>query len=53
MSDTHEHDDDELDGCDVDLAALADDDETAELRALFPDGDASSAAEWQELFGAA
>ncbi len=31
-------DDDELDGCEIDFAAEADDEETAELRPLFPDG---------------
>jgi len=33
-------DDDELDGCDIDFAEHADDEETAELRALFPEGEA-------------
>lgn len=45
-------DDEELDGCDLDFAAHADDEETAELRALFPDGDPARASEWQELFDA-
>lgn len=43
---------DELDGCEIDFAAEADDDETAALRPLFPDGDPSTADQWRELFGA-
>jgi hypothetical protein len=31
-------DDDALDGCEIDFAEEADDEETAELRALFPEG---------------
>lgn len=31
-------DDGELDGCDLDFTQDPDDDETAELRALFPEG---------------
>lgn len=44
-------DDDVLDGCEVDFAAAPDNDETAELRALFPDGvdDQHKAAEWTSL----
>lgn len=42
--------DDELDGCSVDFNLDPDDDETAELRPLFPDGDPSTANEWKELF---
>lgn len=41
--------DDELDGCDIDMVAEADDDETASLRPLFPDGDPATAPEWQAL----
>jgi hypothetical protein len=33
-----EQDDGELDGCDLDFAAEAEDEETAALRQLFPDG---------------
>lgn len=46
-------DDDFLDGCDIDFAENPDDDETAELRALFPTGepDETKAAEWRALFG--
>ena len=43
---------DDLDGCDIDFAEHADDDETAALRPLFPDGDEAKAGEWQELFDA-
>jgi len=43
-------DDDTLDGCELDFNEDADDDETAELRPLFPDGDPSAEAEWRELF---
>lgn len=42
-------DDDQLDGCDIDMAAEADDEETAALRPLFPHGDPSTAPEWQAL----
>lgn len=45
--------DDQLDGCALDFAAEADDDTTAELRALFPDGDPAKADAWRELFGGA
>ena len=34
----HDHDDDHLDGCDLDFTEDPDDDETAELRDLFPQG---------------
>lgn len=44
-------DDDEVDGCDLDFTVDPDDDETAALRPLFPDGDPSKEAEWRELFG--
>lgn len=43
-------DDDTLDGCEMDFAEAADDEATAELRALFPDGDPSTEAEWHALF---
>lgn len=43
-------DDDMTDGCDIDFSEHADDEETASLRALFPDGDPSTEAEWRELF---
>lgn len=48
---------DDLDGCDIDFAVDPDDDETAELRALFPQGadtpdiDAK-AADWRQVFDA-
>lgn len=42
-------DDDLLDGCSVDLTQDPDDDLTASLRPLFPDGDPSSAPDWQAL----
>lgn len=50
-------DDDELDGCDIDFAAEAVDDETAELLPLFPQGTdtpdlEAKAAEWEAVFGA-
>lgn len=41
--------DDQLDGCDIDMTVDPDDDETAELRPLFPDGDPAKAPEWQAL----
>lgn len=46
-------DDDFVDGCGIDFAENPDDDETAELRPLFPDGveDAAKAAAWRELAG--
>lgn len=43
-------DDDNLDGCELDFAAEATDQETTELLALFPDGDPSKEAEWRALF---
>lgn len=43
-----EPDDDELDGCDLDFESEADDDETAELRPLFPDGEPSD--KWVGVF---
>ncbi len=45
-------DDDTLDGCSLDFTEDADDDETAALRPLFPDGNPAKAAEWAELFDA-
>lgn len=52
----HEHgeDDDHLDGCDLDFTIDPDDDETADLRVLFPQGpdtpDLEAQAEaWREL----
>lgn len=49
--------DDDLDGCDLDFTEDPDDDETAELRALFPLGVdtpnvAAKAAAWREVLGA-
>lgn len=46
-------DPDDLDGCEIGDVA-PDDDETADLRALFPDGvaDEAKATEWNELFDA-
>jgi hypothetical protein len=48
-------DDDELDGCELDFTEDPNDDETAELLALFPDGvaDPAKAAEWEALAKAA
>lgn len=53
----HEHDpdeDDHLDGCDLDFTIDPDDDETSELRDLFPQGLETPdleqrASEWREL----
>ena len=44
-------DDDFLDGCELDFGQDPDDDETASLRPLFPDGvaDKAKAAEWRAL----
>lgn len=42
--------DDTLDASNVDFTEDPDDNITAELRALFPDGDPSSADDWKELF---
>lgn len=46
-----EHDDDFLDGCSLDFNEDPDDDETASLRPLFPDGtaDPERAAFWRDL----
>lgn len=41
---------DELDASGLDFVEAAVDDETAELLALFPDGDPAKADEWKELF---
>jgi hypothetical protein len=41
----------ETDGCETDFTEEPDDDETAALRPLFPEGDPAKADEWQELFG--
>lgn len=58
MADEHapdpDEDDDFLDGCDIDFTVDPDDDETAELRTLFPQGAETPgletlAAEWREL----
>lgn len=48
-----EPDDDLLDGCDLDFTEAPDDDDTAEMRPLFPDGvaDEARAAEWRALGG--
>lgn len=43
-------DDDFLDGCAIDFNLYADDEETQELRALFPDGNAEAEIEWRALF---
>lgn len=45
-------DDDQLDGCELDFAADAVDDNTAALLPLFPTGEADEAraAEWRALF---
>lgn len=48
---TLDTDDDFLDACDGGLAEYAEDDETAALRPLFPDGDPTKAPEWEALFG--
>jgi peptidoglycan hydrolase-like protein with peptidoglycan-binding domain len=53
MSDTPViEDDDFLDGCELDFTVEPDDDETAELRALFPSGEDDAALEqdWRALF---
>lgn len=42
-------DDDMLDGCDLDFTEDADDELTASLRPLFPQGDPSKAPEWRAL----
>ena len=42
-------DNDFLDGCALDFSEDPDDDLTAELRPLFPDGDPSTADEWKVL----
>lgn len=52
--DQHDHDDDHLDGCDLDFTIDPDNDETADLRLLFPQGPDTPnleqrAAEWREL----
>ena len=46
-----EDDDDFIDGCEVDFTEDPDDDETASLRPLFPDGlaDEAKADEWKAL----
>lgn len=49
-------DDDALDGCELDFTVDPDDDETAELRALFPQGTETPdiearAAQWREVLG--
>lgn len=41
----------DADGCALDFGDDPDDDETAELRALFPDGNPAKETEWRELFG--
>lgn len=45
--------DDELDGCDLDFNEDPDDDETAALRPLFPQGldSAETEADWKTVFG--
>lgn len=54
MADTERDDDDFIDGCEVDFTVDPDDDETAELRPLFPDGtaDDGKADEWRALAAA-
>lgn len=47
-------DPDDLDGCEIDFSIDPDDDETAELRALFPKGGDTpdlegKASEWREV----
>jgi hypothetical protein len=44
MPGEHDHDDDHIDGCDIDFAQHAEDEETAALRVLFPDGVADEEA---------
>jgi hypothetical protein len=44
--------DDFLDGCDVDFTSEPDEDDTASLRPLFPDGTPTLQPEWEALFGA-
>ena len=43
-------DDDTLDGCDLDFSEDPDDEQTAQLRALFPDGVPSD--KWEGVFDA-
>lgn len=50
MADVDDILDDELDGCDLDFTDEPDDDETAELRPLFPNGEASD--KWKGVFDA-
>lgn len=55
MSDSYTlppEEDDFLDGCDLDFTVDPDDDETSELRALFPNGedDRGLQAEWEQIF---
>lgn len=40
----------DADGCALDFTEAPDDEETAALRALFPDGDPGKAAEYHALF---
>lgn len=40
----------EVSGCDLNFEDLADDDETASLRPLFPDGDPAWEEVWRELW---
>lgn len=52
MTDQIDYEDDFLDGCAIDFNEYADDKETQELRALFPEGERSVIAEseWRALF---
>lgn len=43
-------DQDQLDGCELDFTEGADDEATAALRPLFPDGDPATEPEWRALF---
>jgi hypothetical protein len=40
----------ETDGCELDFTEEPDDDETASLRPLFPDGNPNTEQAWRDLF---
>jgi len=48
MSDTDDYS--KTDGCELDFTEEADDDETASLRPLFPDGNPNTEQAWRDLF---
>lgn len=45
-----ENDSPDTDGCAIDFVEHADDEETASLRPLFPDGNPETADAWKALF---